>query len=390
MPDTSITLDDGRRYRRAFLLGTSMMLVVFALGSATQSSLLQLAGEPMRGDPSVGGRLLANFAGLSAVILGCALVPLERMTWPARLGTLLALGIVGGITRMLVQLSIGIHAWHRLDLALFDSLAAAGTTAFSLIAGLVLAEYQQRLTQQERLGALQATRAAEALEALQAEELRVRREVADGLHGTVQQQLVLVDVRLGQLAEGLTGHNIPEDYLDELTRVREQLTELREADVRSMSRLLYPSGIDLGIAQASRLLMDRLPATIAVTTVIDESLLVAEGQGAPEISIARRVLAIRALEEAVTNALRHGRASALHLDIRVDGGGVLQTALDDNGSGLSAGSVGESGLLRLRERFEALGGTLTLGPGPHGGARMRARLPLGDHADEAHPRGRAT
>jgi signal transduction histidine kinase len=65
--------------------------------------------------------------------------------------------------------------------------------------------------------------------------------------------------------------------------------------------------------------------------------------------------------------------------------------IDDDGAGPPGGTaaaggredgpVGGNGLRGMRERAAAVGGELTAGPGPGGGFRVRARLPLDAPAD---------
>lgn len=89
----------------------------------------------------------------------------------------------------------------------------------------------------------------------------------------------------------------------------------------------------------------------------------------------------RSAQEGITNALRHGAARALRLQVGPQGAGVA-LALDDDGQGLPAGAVpaearAHHGLRWLRERADALGGTLALGPRPDGaGLRLAVWLPL--------------
>ena len=87
----------------------------------------------------------------------------------------------------------------------------------------------------------------------------------------------------------------------------------------------------------------------------------------------------RGAQEAITNALRHGHASRIQLQLSA-GPDAVALQVDDNGQGLPAekpapGSA-HFGLRWLAERAQALGGTLQLAPGPGGGARLSLQLPL--------------
>ena len=368
------------RYRRVQTVATAIPLLAFAIGSAAQANLLTLGGEsvPQVAVIGVTERLTANLLACGVLLAALVLFPARRHPWPAKIVLLLGIGLLGALTRSGFQLLLGVHEVERLDRLLLDLPAAAVTTAISLGLGLAAAEVDARLLTQERVGAAQAIRATTALQRLQAEELRVRRVVAEGLHGTVQQRLVLVETQLRTVRESWgSGRAVTPDDLTRLDALLAEVTSLREQDVRGYSQMLYPSGVDMGLAQAIRILFRRLAATIAVTVRIDESVVRADDPGTAPLSVEHRILAIRVLEEGVTNALRHGHAGTLDVVVEVDADGVLAIALDDDGGGLGDTDRSSwSGLAALDERLTAEGGTLTLGPSALGGTRLAVRLPL--------------
>jgi signal transduction histidine kinase len=89
----------------------------------------------------------------------------------------------------------------------------------------------------------------------------------------------------------------------------------------------------------------------------------------PEVDLA----AYRIVQEALTNVTRHAGATAAVVRVRPDRDDVL-VEVEDDGTGAS-GAPG-NGILGMRERAQALGGSLTTGPGPDGGFLVHARLPL--------------
>jgi signal transduction histidine kinase len=86
--------------------------------------------------------------------------------------------------------------------------------------------------------------------------------------------------------------------------------------------------------------------------------------------------AYRVVQEALTNVVRHAGAESVAVTVRRDGEALLVEVTDDgHGSGAGTGGAG-LGLVGMRERAEALGGRVTAGPGPDGGYRVTATLPL--------------
>ncbi|MCK7593473.1 sensor histidine kinase [Pseudomarimonas salicorniae] len=85
---------------------------------------------------------------------------------------------------------------------------------------------------------------------------------------------------------------------------------------------------------------------------------------------------LRAVQEALTNAARHGPAQELAVHIRPEAG-RLQLCIEDDGRAPSEPRAG-GGLSGMRERFEALGGEVCLSRSGRGGLRIDAWLPEGE------------
>jgi two-component system sensor histidine kinase UhpB len=88
------------------------------------------------------------------------------------------------------------------------------------------------------------------------------------------------------------------------------------------------------------------------------------------------VTAFRVVQEAVNNALRHGRPTRIGITLKPEppGADALLLEIEDDGGG-SAAEPG-FGLTAMRDRIEAVGGKLVLTSNPGQGFRVAARLPL--------------
>jgi signal transduction histidine kinase len=82
---------------------------------------------------------------------------------------------------------------------------------------------------------------------------------------------------------------------------------------------------------------------------------------------------LRAVQEIVTNSIRHGEGGNLWITIEHTGDQLRLSARDD-GQAIHAFEEG-FGLSGMRHRLEALGGTLTAAPGASGGFEVCAALP---------------
>ena len=86
--------------------------------------------------------------------------------------------------------------------------------------------------------------------------------------------------------------------------------------------------------------------------------------------------AYRVIQEGLTNALKH--ADGAHVSVHVSyGASTLALEIADDGTGPAPVPVpgGGHGLVGIRERVTLYGGALETGQGPHGGFRLRVRLP---------------
>jgi signal transduction histidine kinase len=85
---------------------------------------------------------------------------------------------------------------------------------------------------------------------------------------------------------------------------------------------------------------------------------------------------LRVLREAIINAMRHGRAKTIKVELRGDPGVCL--VVSDDGQGFDVDAAAELGRLGLRsmaERVRQVGGELTIDSSPGSGTRVEVRLP---------------
>lgn len=95
-----------------------------------------------------------------------------------------------------------------------------------------------------------------------------------------------------------------------------------------------------------------------------------------EVQRERREALLRIMREAVSNGVRHGRATELALEVSAGQG--VRMAVRDNGAGFTPGGprrTGSLGLTSMRERAQALGGDVTVQSSPGEGTLVEVRLP---------------
>jgi signal transduction histidine kinase len=196
------------------------------------------------------------------------------------------------------------------------------------------------------------------------ERLRIARE----LHDTLAHALVAINVRAGVAVHLADAGGDPQALAD-----IKDLSAGALGDLRATLSLLRdeqdaaPTSPALDLAAVSALVERAKVAGVDVSA--DVSL-----NGTPIPSPIGQA-GFRIVQEAVTNILRHAGASSASVRV-VSSGNALEIDVTDDGRGGSVSDDGH-GLRGMAERAVALGGEVAAGPGPAGGWRVHARLPLG-------------
>jgi signal transduction histidine kinase len=192
-----------------------------------------------------------------------------------------------------------------------------------------------------------------------------RRRIERDLHDGAQQQLVwlALALRAAQAAvpEELAQHRI------ELGRVVDGLTAALD-DLREIALGIHPAGLsEDGLTPALKRLVARSPLRV--------NLDLRTNQRFPEPV---EVTAYYVVSESLTNAAKYANTPVIDVAVTADCG-ALRVEVRDDGRGGADPAQG-SGLLGLRDRVEAIGGTMRLTSPPGAGTSLRVELPLVDQA----------
>ena len=211
----------------------------------------------------------------------------------------------------------------------------------------------------ERLEDERRDSSARVLAAQEDERLRIARE----LHDEIGQTLTAVALR----AEHAAGQGGPERRdLAELAEVVQQSLQ----DVRRISRELRPEALDeLGLVNALIALCARVSEQSGLR--IHRQL---EG-GLPELSGEVELAIYRVAQEALTNAMRHSKATEATVSLSRENAELVLTVADD-GEGLPEHVSEGGGLSGMRERAMLIGASLTINSVPGTGVEVTLRLGL--------------
>jgi signal transduction histidine kinase len=198
-----------------------------------------------------------------------------------------------------------------------------------------------------------------------------RAQLAEVLHDDTIQVLSAVDLRIQLLRQRLADQAEPDDELVSLVDALGGALKQAQHRFRSVMSGLEPPRVTAGLAPALRELgAGILQGTSIAFEVVDRST-------APPTEPVSRVL-YRIAQEALTNVVRHAAASAVVAEIVEEGGGWSLTVIDDGvGPGPEgfAERPGHRGLVGMRTRVLATGGTLSVHAFPRGGTEVRAWVP---------------
>jgi signal transduction histidine kinase len=222
----------------------------------------------------------------------------------------------------------------------------------------------------ERLGQLH-----NRLEAAKEDE---RRFLAHELHDELGQTLTALKLRL-QLGPRLA----PASGVDIAAAIA--LVDDLIGRVRKMSIDLRPALLDeIGLVPALRAYLDNQSAASGVTMQLDADE-AGVSTGAPtgvRLPPDLEIACFRVVQESVTNALRHGAASNMHVRFERSDGRVRMTIRDD-GRGFDpittldeAAARGHLGVVGMRERVRARSGKFELNSEPGGGTTVAVELPI--------------
>lgn len=210
-----------------------------------------------------------------------------------------------------------------------------------------------------------SVREADAERRLGEERLRMAREV----HDVVAHAMVAINVQAGVAAH--IGEENPGQVREALLHIKRTSGEAL-TDLRATLGVLRDTDRAAPVAPAAGLAdLDDVAAQLRASGVRVE---VDVDSDAP-VSTPVHAASYRIVQEALTNVLRHADARSVRVVARAEEE-QLRIVVNDDGSGRSTVTSGAgAGLRGMRERAEALGGTLTAGPGAERGWRVEATLP---------------
>jgi signal transduction histidine kinase len=227
----------------------------------------------------------------------------------------------------------------------------------------------QRQVEAQRVGEQEIRHELERLSArlVDAQE-QERRQLSRELHDAIGQALTAIKMDIGiALRSDLNGRT--RDALDEA----KEITETTIQGVRDLSQLLHPSTLDdFGLPATLSTYLHRFSERTGIRAQLAATL---EDRLPSEIE----ACIYRIVQEAMNNIAQHSAATACAVVLEAERDRV-RLEIEDNGHGLPSAIDAPLknrglGLIAMRERAQALGGSFAIASVPGGGARVVVTLP---------------
>ncbi len=364
-----------------------------------------LVAVAVAGDAGPSGRSVAAYVAAYAFAVGFGAVLLAGRTCPVLVLLTTALGIVVyytldlppiglaapvaaalyvaaergrvlwavGVAGCLLALSVGVRLAEGDDAAIVLGLDLGSEAALMLaVVALGDAVRSRRALRAElarQANAAEEERRREAARQVDAERMRIARE----LHDTLGHTMSVVTLQAAVGAEALTDGK-PTDAQVALAAIAaagaSAMTELR-ATLGTLRRDTSAPGPAAGL--------DRLPALVDGVRRSGLPIELRVGGDTAALPAVVDTTAYRLVQEALTNVLRHAGATRATVTVEVTGGRLLVEVVDD-GRGVPGGAAAVEpghGLHGMIERVALLGGDVQAGSDERGGFRVRACLPVG-------------
>ncbi|HEY4816319.1 MAG TPA: ATP-binding protein [Candidatus Acidoferrum sp.] len=204
------------------------------------------------------------------------------------------------------------------------------------------------------------------------------KRIAYAVHDEAGQALVAVHLALASLAAELP---------DKQQQIRdlEGLLNQVEQQLRRYSHELRPTVLDdLGWIPAIRFLAKNVSTRAHIPIQVTAAF-------AGRLPDAMETALYRIVQEALTNASKHAKATRIWIQVRRRQDGTLCCSVRDDGVGFdlsvvhAAGKRKGLGLIGIQERLNAIGGTLSINSAPGRGTTLMIRLPLEDSNSDSGP-----
>ncbi len=195
-----------------------------------------------------------------------------------------------------------------------------------------------------------------------------RQRLARDLHDAVSQQLFAISMMTAAIKQNLINAS---DSMSEQVAMVENMANTAQAEMRALLLHLRPAHLEgKSLEEGVRTLLTELEQKYEMNIHFGIDQVVSIPKGIED-------QLFRMIQEAISNVLRHAKATQLECQLRQTSQ-ELKVKLIDNGIGFDTKTVhqGSYGLHTMRERMNEIGGTLHIVSVPGKGTQIEANIPI--------------
>jgi signal transduction histidine kinase len=291
----------------------------------------------------------------SAVYISLAFAIVSAITHDARVWAWISVGSAW-ILSLVVSIFLGTD-WSPFRIA-------ATTLGILIVFGIG----ESSRTRSERLAQITRIRSQRRQSEVQAERVRIARE----LHDVLAHSLSQINVQAG------VGLHLMDSQPD---KARDALASIKETSKSALDEVRSV----LGVLRAEGSAGDEAPLVPEsdlsrlewlAASVSTQGIEVTVSGNPANVPQATQLAMFRIVQESLTNIARHAKATTAAVELAQKGGFYVVSITDNGTAPAPSGETEGRGLLGMRERAELLGGTLEAGPVDSGGFRVSARIPV--------------
>jgi len=301
--------------RRSMFLTVSL----YAVGLAIITPFLGAFASSIISGRAVGQilvlRELSNLIGVICGILalffltGSSRIDFRRTSHVITSG--LTVSLVIATVRLVVQPVVGLRVddlgsrWFVLE------------TMTSIVFTLFLVTLMVLVAERYTLVAAEVILRDEARRALEEDHESLRVRVFDHLHGTVQSELLVVRIRLLDIAREIDDAEVAA----RISKEAQNIGRIHDLEIRRLAHVMVASGIDVSLSEALRQLSLSVEGLCDVKIDIYEDFSEFDHSLLGDSRAAIRLAIFRIIEECVNNAIRHGNARQIGILIGAEAHG---------------------------------------------------------------------
>ena len=203
----------------------------------------------------------------------------------------------------------------------------------------------------------------------------LRKNIAQQIHGTVQNKLIIIMHRLADLEKNFPSEKMASEVAD----LRKKLEEVIDDHLRPISHWLYPHILRRGLVPALQSLIDQFETVLSIDIELSEELRRHERNNSKFITEEVRLALYRIAEEALVNATKHAKASKVTVKLELSSEVWLRLTVQDDGCGFDMESASNGlGILIMQDYAEVIGGSCVI-KSTHGkGTEITTIVPLAE------------